>query len=231
MENKRGQGIFLGIVGVATLVVAIIGATFAYFSASVSGDNEVNLEAYKFDAHLKIDNLAEGATNKLIPLLPDGPTDREGYAAGNNAYLLAAVNNTNGKGICTDNNGYQVCELVRATFTNNSTTAISLNGEMTASVNGFTNLEVIELAYNEETSKYSVVGTAKPAPAEGATPGIELSPVNGLANGTPVVKYFAVYLKDNGDQKAEMGQKFTGTITYTSAVGGSQLTGQFTVTQ
>ena len=34
MENKNGQGIFYGVIGVATLVVAIIGATFAYFSAS-----------------------------------------------------------------------------------------------------------------------------------------------------------------------------------------------------
>ena len=36
MENKNGQGIFYGVIGVATLVVAIIGATFAYFSASAS---------------------------------------------------------------------------------------------------------------------------------------------------------------------------------------------------
>ena len=32
MENN-GRGIFYGVIGVATLVVAIIGATFAYFSA------------------------------------------------------------------------------------------------------------------------------------------------------------------------------------------------------
>ena len=38
MENKSGQGIFYGVIGVATLVVAIIGATFAYFSASASGN-------------------------------------------------------------------------------------------------------------------------------------------------------------------------------------------------
>ena len=38
MENNRGQGIFLSVVGIATLLVAIIGATFAYFSISVSGN-------------------------------------------------------------------------------------------------------------------------------------------------------------------------------------------------
>lgn len=42
MENKNGQGIFYGVIGVATLVVAIIGATFAYFSASVSAGNGEN---------------------------------------------------------------------------------------------------------------------------------------------------------------------------------------------
>ena len=36
-ENRKGPGIFYAVVGVATLVVAIIGATFAYFSASATG--------------------------------------------------------------------------------------------------------------------------------------------------------------------------------------------------
>lgn len=39
-ENQRkGPGVFYAVVGVATLVVAIIGATFAYFSASVTPGN------------------------------------------------------------------------------------------------------------------------------------------------------------------------------------------------
>lgn len=37
MENN-GRGIFYGVIGVATLIVAIIGATFAYFTASASTD-------------------------------------------------------------------------------------------------------------------------------------------------------------------------------------------------
>ena len=42
MENKNGQGIFYGVIGVATLVVAIIGATFAYFSAAAtSGEGDI----------------------------------------------------------------------------------------------------------------------------------------------------------------------------------------------
>ena len=37
-NNRRGSEIFLGVIGVATLVVAIIGATFAFFSASTNSD-------------------------------------------------------------------------------------------------------------------------------------------------------------------------------------------------
>ena len=39
MDNNRGQSIFLSVVGIATLLVAIIGATFAYFSISVTGND------------------------------------------------------------------------------------------------------------------------------------------------------------------------------------------------
>ena len=39
MENNRGQSIFLSVVGIATLLVAIVGATFAYFSITVDGNN------------------------------------------------------------------------------------------------------------------------------------------------------------------------------------------------
>lgn len=38
MENK-GQTVFLSVVGIATLIVAIIGATFAYFTTGMTGSN------------------------------------------------------------------------------------------------------------------------------------------------------------------------------------------------
>ncbi len=41
MEGK-GQTIFLSIIGIATLLVAIIGATFAWFSITVQGNEEAN---------------------------------------------------------------------------------------------------------------------------------------------------------------------------------------------
>lgn len=42
MENNRGQSIFLSVVGIATLLVAIVGATFAYFSIQVTGNESAS---------------------------------------------------------------------------------------------------------------------------------------------------------------------------------------------
>lgn len=39
MDNNKGQTIFLSVVGIATLLVAIVGATFAWFSATVTGND------------------------------------------------------------------------------------------------------------------------------------------------------------------------------------------------
>lgn len=40
MEEFKGQTIFLSIIGIATLLVAIIGATFAWFNVSLNGEDD-----------------------------------------------------------------------------------------------------------------------------------------------------------------------------------------------
>lgn len=39
MERNNGQTIFLSVIGIATLLVAIIGATFAYFSTTITNNS------------------------------------------------------------------------------------------------------------------------------------------------------------------------------------------------
>ena len=40
MDDTKGQTIFLTIVGIATLLVAVVGATFAWFSIGTSSDED-----------------------------------------------------------------------------------------------------------------------------------------------------------------------------------------------
>ncbi len=67
MENRNGQGIFYGVIGVATLVVAIIGATFAFFSASASSAANA-ISASGANVSLTYVDVKTGVKANLIPV-------------------------------------------------------------------------------------------------------------------------------------------------------------------
>lgn len=111
MENKNGRGIFLGVVSVATLIVAIIGATFAYFSASVNTGNgaiagntlDVSSSAITVTATklttTQLGGTLEGALQDLVPAVMQ--EDEDGY--------IAAVNQH------CENAGYTGCHVYEIT--------------------------------------------------------------------------------------------------------------------
>lgn len=233
MENKKGSGIFLGVVSVATLIVAIIGATFAYFSASVEGTGTVDVTAYEFNASLSVSPVYPLSAASIIPLDPNGTVTGEGVT--NTTNLLYAMNEAGTR--CVDRNGYQVCAVYSATFTNNGTQDITLNGTLTTSKNtassrdgasGFVNLKYSNLTGTKEANDFALTGdlvAIKSVETESATIGSVTVP-----SGETVTKYFVVYLDEQGAaNNPEMGASFVGKLTYTSATGGQQLTGTFNV--
>ena len=69
MEENKSKGIFLGVVGVATLIVAIIGATFAYFVANAGGNTgAVQAAGADVSGTLKLDEDVSGIKNNMIPV-------------------------------------------------------------------------------------------------------------------------------------------------------------------
>lgn len=246
MENSKGRGIFLGVVSVATLIVAIIGATFAWFSASVgSGENDVNLTAYQFDAELTVDRVFptdENASKKIISFVPDKVLrGGQGDATNNMNY---ALNEATDK--CVDSRGYLVCSLYKITVTNNGSDAIELDGTVTTiettptetgttlTANGDLKAQIISYAdgkytYTHNLSKAlalpnTVSGSGKlimdPATLTvGATPGANTAEL-----------YVLVWLNDTTEnQSSMMGASYKGQFIF-SAVGmgaGNQLTGTF----
>lgn len=84
-NNRKGPGVFYAVVGVATLVVAIIGATFAYFSAATEpqGADVIKGETNDVKAALSLVVTRDkftGATateDKLVPAVLS-PTDAAG---------------------------------------------------------------------------------------------------------------------------------------------------------
>ena len=87
-NNRKGPGIFYAVVGVATLVVAIIGATFAYFSASVDARGNENLTGGTLDVSgtalsATVDKVVFKGTvspeNSLVPAYFGGTGEGESF--------------------------------------------------------------------------------------------------------------------------------------------------------
>lgn len=75
-DNKKGNTILLTVIAIATLLVAIVGATFAYFTASVTGNTDassvvikttsIGNVTYENGTELKLDNAYPGAYSNKI---------------------------------------------------------------------------------------------------------------------------------------------------------------------
>lgn len=124
-QKNNGRGIFYGVIGVATLVVAIIGATFAYFTASASNNNviEGNMATITFALDVEKVTKADEDKGGMIPM--------------SNTMVEAALKKPNGdfrkdtesaKEICVDDNGNAVCQIYKITVQNNGTAGMFLDG-------------------------------------------------------------------------------------------------------
>lgn len=255
MENKKGNGIFLGIVSIATLIVAIIGATFAYFSASTQSEEDaVNLQAYEFNLGLSVSPVFPDGASKIIPLDPDKIVEGTQEGEDNRTNLEYALNRATNP--CIDDNGLQVCAVYRVEITNNATNEVTLTGQIRTVTNeagtgdnatAFTNLtyqSVSSASKDPETNRDLLVlptsdnavgAVTLAADVDGivsiddiVVPGAET--VDGELVPGVGVGFILVYLNDNEDQSAEMGASYTGQLIYTSNSGtGNTLTGTFKV--
>ena len=117
MENNNGRGIFYGVIGVATLVVAMIGATFAYFSASISSEGDpIALNSTSID--LQLSQNTTGIKFNLIPVVETKPGFATGGYIGNKN--STAPHDMN----CKDDDGNEFCSVYEVTVINPSTTLL-----------------------------------------------------------------------------------------------------------
>ena len=111
MEEKRNDKSFLfAIIGVAVLVVAIIGSTYAYYVASASDSTTIKGTAAGAGLSLSVTKESTTASGNLIPLT-------------NTPAMLTKS--------CIDKNGYSVCQIYKIIVKNDSTAAVTLNGGIT----------------------------------------------------------------------------------------------------
>lgn len=239
-DERRRNGIFLGIVGVATLIVAIIGASFAYFSAqAASANSAIDIQAYEFNASLSMQELYQ-SDKGLIPVDPTGTI--QNATAPNNTNLAYALNVAKK---CEDDHNLRICALYEVTITNGGSAALNLNGSIVTTANNastrsgataFQNLQYRDVTASGEGENrtYTIGSTATPlATTVGGSINIGTITVN---PGTPVKKYILIYLNElmesnePQDQSNEMGATFQGQVVYASeGANTNRLTGTFTV--
>ena len=121
-QKNNGRGIFYGVIGVATLVVAIIGATFAYFTATATNATNITGNMATVSFGLRV-NKVTTADEKLGGMIPMSNSMVEAAVKGNGKKDTADTQQ-----ICVDDNGNAVCQIYKISVTNNGTAGMFLDG-------------------------------------------------------------------------------------------------------
>ncbi len=239
MENKNGRGIFLGVVSVATLVVAIIGATFAFFSAQGgSANNAVTAGATTLEGAITLtSNNSKLATN-LIPVASENANFARypGVAA-------------SGEHSCLDDKSNEICSVYEFTVTNTASVAQTIYVSFDPVANTFDNLYFAAFNTTVASANFQVAtgGTGTGA-SFALTPqtttnnatighqatklgtGATTNPMSGLTTtlnaGASVTYTILVWLQETGaDQNAEQGKTFAAGVNVNTGSGTGGVTG------
>ena len=224
MDETRGRDIFLGVIGVLTLIVAIVGATFAYFSTQVnSAADSVNITSYQFATSLAFKEVYPTKEHKaLIPL--DSKAKN-----GEITYLDKALSEG-----CVDAKGYQVCAVYEAALTNTADDVV-LTPSFDVTTNEFvnennSNVYALLAAANgsEETPTaftYNRENATNVIAAKNALTYNGQSTIT-VTSGQTAKYYLILWLENLNESQPDMNKTLTGQITFSSE-GGAQLKATF----
>lgn len=207
-NERKGQGTFYMIIAMLTLIVAIVGATFAYFSLQASDENTVKGNAAKVGLSLEVRKVSVDASGDLIPL---DETLLEKAIAGD-----SATENQ----MCVDKNGNTVCQVYEVKVTNEGTAATAVNGTLTLSAETITNLKW-QIMTDQDTPVMDS-GQFK------TTDDTEIAKNDTIeANPGSKTYYIMIWIDEiESDQNDSDTGAFTGVVSFTSA-DGSGVTGTF----
>lgn len=208
-NERKGQGTFYMIIAMLTLVVAIVGATFAYFSLQASDENTIKGNAAQAGLSLEVRKVSVDASGDLVPL---DETLLEKAIKGDSA---------TGSQMCVDKNGNTVCQVYEVKVTNEGSAATAVNGSLTLSAETITNLkwQIMTDQSTPVTDSGQFKTTSDTEIANNDT--IEANP------GTKTY-YIMIWIDEiESPQNDSDTGAFTGVVSFTSA-DGSGVTGTFT---
>lgn len=195
MNDNRGQTIFLSVIGIATLLVAIIGATFAYFTTTMSGTAQ-DVKATTGTLG-KVEFTAEAIN--LDKILPGKKSDDKTLTVSLGA------------------SDFDVKYACYMNVTGNEVTDMYL--ELTDGDTNPAGTDIVEASKNKQISKVAYVEYNTPGDTEsgiktpaGTAEKIEIAKGTLTANSTKSLKY-AIHFKETGvEQNEQQGSRFDASV-------------------
>lgn len=202
-SKKENKIMFFSLLGVLTLITAIAGATYAYFSATATNNNVIKGES-AYDANalkLEVTQVSAGE-GKLVPQL--------------NSVIQKAVEGASGKGSCIDANGNTICKVYSIKITNNSNVALNVSGTLTLTAANMTNLRWAKgtgaaTGFPTPAGTYNTVSTT-------ALADTALSSVSDLTNNNKTF-YVVIWISETNAAQEDKNA-FSGVVTFNGYIQG-----------
>lgn len=207
-RRKGGFGFFYGVIGVATLVIAIIGASFAYFSATATDDSTIKGQVATAGLSMNITHLSTGAPAGLIPL---NASDLQKAVTGD----TAATGNPK---YCLDKDNNTVCQIYSIEVTNEGSAATAVAGTLNLVADTTTdpNSEFANLKWELLTDATTVNASAT-AYGTGTN---DITTNTSITGNSSETWYIVIWLDNiNNPQESIDKGHFLGTATFNSASG------------
>ena len=198
-QNNDGKGITLITVGILTIIVAIAGATFAFFQVTATNNNITSESAYVANnLELKVTLSSTAATGKLVPQLEK---------TGTTNILQKAVTGATGKGSCIDENGNTICKVYTITVTNKTSTKFYVTGTLSLDAANMQNLKWATGTSATAGFDGTSTTTVHPKNYTSLVSNVE------LAGGASKSYFIVVWISETGAAQTDSGN-FTGTVTF-----------------
>ena len=222
MDNNKSRGIFLGVLSVATLIVSIIGATFAWFVASGSGTTgAAKAGAANVANTLTLSEVVDYRQN----MIPVTETIMKSSYKRTEAATGTGTGRCEGYSAAGGNTVYNLRSIYQFTVSNSASIDQKIYASLTANTNTFTNLKYCIFEGEAGTSDTEKVA-CRNMPTAGNTDSNIFSESIPATTGTrtyTLVMYINETTKDQ--TSADSGKAFTGTISITSSDGSNKMTG------
>ena len=234
-NNRKGPGVFYAVVGVATLVVAIVGATFAYFSAADTDETITGTTAAAGGVELTVTPVTDTGKD-MVPLnVIPGQGEKDTVPQ-----LEPAL-----KAGCIDANKNNVCQIYKINIANKSTTStISVQGTLTLANTDNTSTanlywKLLDANHANGAAPAYSTNVIQGTPGDITVGGNSIATVGGTigtgaAKSTNVMAatadqdyYVMVWLEETGaaQEGVDAGAKFKGTVYFTAVDANGTATG------